>query len=158
MIQIISTYIFIFHNLFSLFSLTKWFFQLLEISIFSIFLYGISKYFMIQMRDKFTLIFFFTLRIFSISWMHLFYYLLSNPRYEVTNQVNLRPISSEVFYNLKCMLFDSMKHRDTGLDFAYALESGSGERREQKRSSRKREIVHQHRLSILAVHHAAFTS
>lgn len=69
--------------------------------------------------------------------MHLFYYLISNPRYEVTEQASLRPFSSEVFYNLKCMLLDSMKHRDIRLDFAYALESG--ERRVKKRFEQKRD-------------------
>lgn len=96
----------------------------------------LSTYLVAQLRKMFTFIFRSTLSTFSISWMHLFYYFSSNPRYEVTMRRTLRPIALKSFVNLKCMLTaTSIKHRDMRLDFelCWARER----RREREKSERE---------------------
>lgn len=99
------------------------------------FLAFLSTYLDVRRRKKFTFVFRSTLSISTISWMHLFYYFSSNPRYEVTVRRTLRPIALKSFVNLNCMLTaTSIKHRDMRLDLELCWENESErewERREK---------------------------
>lgn len=102
----------------------------------------LSTYLVAQLRKMFTFLFRSTLSTFSISWMHLFYYFSSNPRYEVTVRRTLRPISLKSFVNLRCMLTaTSIKHRDMRLDFWVMLSARAAKRARGEKSFRERTII-----------------